>query len=39
MPSMEFLYEKEIVCKDTGEVCNGYNYATCPNSCHVRKVC
>lgn len=25
MPSMEFLYEKEIVCKDTGEVCKGYN--------------
>ena len=24
MPSMEFLYEKEIVCKDTGEVCKGY---------------
>ena len=25
MPSMEFLYEKEIVCNDTGEVCKGYN--------------
>ena len=24
MPSTEFLYEKEIVCKDTGEVCKGY---------------
>lgn len=24
MPSREFLYETEIVCKDTGEVCKGY---------------
>ena len=25
MPSDKFLYETEITCKDTGEVCKGYN--------------
>lgn len=24
MPSQQFLYDKEIACKDTGEICKGY---------------